>query len=382
MTNEDSRSTGGSIRRVLLVIRWPVGGIRTFLKYVISDFPCDSYRFSVVGVTNEGMSSLRSDLGACVDNWTLIPSDGNEARNLAKAVWRLNREFHFDAIHAHGFTSVIACIPSSVLSHSVLICTAHDILSDVQFLGLRGTIRKVVLGAALSRCKVIHSVSKDAEENLLSYFPSLRKKSVAIMNGINVELFSNSERADLHQKLGIDRSVKLIGFFGRFMGQKGFKYLVSAVEHIREDRYLPDVHIVCFGSGDFIREEQDEIRRRGLETSFTFIPFVPEVSSVMKGCDLIAMPSLWEACPLQPMEALCAGVPFVGSNCIGLREVLERTPAIQVETGDAVNLAAGILQSLERGRGPFEKFAPVAADRFDVRRTAMDIYELYEKVIR
>lgn len=371
----------GSQRNVLLVVRWPVGGIRTFLKYVISDFPAENYRFSIVGVSTEGMNALRSDLGNRVDTWVLVPPDGSEARGITKAIWKLCRSKHFDAIHAHGFTSAIASIPSCLVSRSALICTAHDTLSDVQFSGVGGKMRKVILATALWKCRAIHSVSKDAESNLLSYFPFLRGKSVAIKNGINVSLFRDCERANLHETLGIDPLVKIIGFFGRFMGPKGFKYLISAIELIKNESVSADVHVVCFGSGAFIREEQLEIERRGLVSFFTFLPFTADVSGAMKGCDLIVMPSISEACPLQPMEALCAGVPFVGTNCIGLREVLERTPALQVQAGDSNSLAEGILQSFKRGRDPFVEFAPIAAERFDVRNTIAEIYELYEKVI-
>jgi len=327
------------------------------------------------------MCALQSELGGQVVDWGLVPPQGNVPLNITKAVWRLARKHHFDLIHAHGFTSVITCLPISFSSRTPLICTSHDIVNANQFCGYRGIIRKATLVIALWRCRLIHSVSKDAEANLFSYFPFFRTKSITIENGINIGLFRNSEPTDLHQQFELDSSVKLIGFFGRFMSQKGFKYLVSAVDYLRNDNDSPDIHVVCFGSGAFIREEQEDIRRADLESYFTFVPFTPDVSGAMKGCDVVAMPSLWEACPLQPMEALCAGVPFVGSNCIGLREVLEKTPAIQVVTGDAVSLAEGILRSFEIGREPFEKFAPVAAERFDVRKTVVNIYEVYEKVI-
>ncbi|MFO7528766.1 MAG: glycosyltransferase family 4 protein [Marinobacter sp.] len=368
-------------RHILLVVRWPVGGIRTFLKYVISGFPSDAYHFSVLGISNEGMSVLRSELGDRVDSWTLVPSGGNEALNIAKAVLRLNRKQHFDAIHAHGYTSAVACIPTGLSSRTAIICTSHDILNEGQFKGPGGLIRRIGLAVALGRCRLVHSVSKDAESNLLSYFPFLRKKSLTIRNGIDIFPFRSSKPTDLHRQFRLDSSAKLIGFFGRFMSQKGFKYLVSAIDYLRSDKDSPDIHVVCYGSGAFIREEQCEINRAGLESYFTFVPFAPDVSGAIKGCDVVVMPSLWEACPLQPMEALCSGVPFVGSNCIGLREVLEKTPAIQVTTGDAISLAQGILRGLEMGREPFEKFAPAAAERFDVRKTAAEVYELYEKVI-
>lgn len=368
-------------KHILLVVRWPVGGIRTFLKYLIAFFPAENYRFSVIGVSTEGMGALREELGDLIERWVLIPADGRVVLRLSMEARSLYKQYEFDAVHAHGFTSVIACLFLGLTTRARLICTSHDVLNPQQFRGAKGWIRRAILGAALARCRVVHSVSHDAEANLLSEFPAVRRKSRVVSNGVNVELFSAAQPVDLHAAHGINRDVKIVGFFGRFMGQKGFKHLIGAIDSLVQQSDAPALHVVCFGSGAFIREEQIEIRRRGLESSFTFSPFIPDVSGAMKGCDLIAMPSLWEACPLQPMEALCAGVPFVGTDCIGLREVLSNTPAVVVKSGDARALANGMLECLKLGRKPFEAFAVEAKERFDVRHTASGVYDMYEKVM-
>ena len=85
--------------------------------------------------------------------------------------------------------------------------------------------------------------------------------------------------------------------------------------------------MLCFGWGGFIREEQVEIKRRGLENNFHFLPFQENPARAIRGVDVVVMPSLWEACPLLPMEVLVAGVPVIGTDCVGMREVLLDTPA-------------------------------------------------------
>lgn len=45
------------------------------------------------------------------------------------------------------------------------------------------------------------------------------------------------------------------------------------------------------------------------------------------------MPSRWVAFGLLAVEALCAGTPLIASDCIGLREVVEDTPAVVVPPG-------------------------------------------------
>jgi hypothetical protein len=69
------------------------------------------------------------------------------------------------------------------------------------------------------------------------------------------------------------------------------------------------------------------------------------------------------------MEALVSGVPLVASDCIGLREVIEDTPALVFRNGDARGLAAALRRVLDGGEaGRFRDFRDRAAERFDVRR--------------
>lgn len=381
MTNSASTLSGPTLN-ILLVVRWPVGGIRTFLRYVINELPANQFCFSIVAVETEGMKALRDELGDRLSACVTVEPDGKEERSMVKAVLETMREQKFDLIHAHGFTSNIVSLFPSIFLKTPLLCTSHDVINSNQFEGVKGWLKMRLLEFSLRHCKAIHSVSRDAQDNLSSFFPRIKEnRKHIIFNGVKTQQFLGAKPQNVHDIAKIDYEIPIIGFFGRFMGQKGFRILIDAVELIRNELLLPRVHVVCFGSGAFIREEQIEIEKRGLSSDFSFIPFTADVSGMMKGCDAIAMPSFWEACPLQPMEALSAGVPFVGSDCIGLREVIKNTPAKMVPVGDSAALARALVELLSAGKSEFEKFAPEAADRFNITNTIFDIENLYLRVL-
>jgi hypothetical protein len=48
--------------RILLVVRWPVGGIRTFLNYVYNYFDPDFYDFSIVAPNVKELKVLLENL--------------------------------------------------------------------------------------------------------------------------------------------------------------------------------------------------------------------------------------------------------------------------------------------------------------------------------
>jgi glycosyltransferase involved in cell wall biosynthesis len=116
----------------------------------------------------------------------------------------------------------------------------------------------------------------------------------------------------------------MIGFFGRFVEQKGFVVLLDALKllaqrgHVDRLRLVATLDRVAHGHWHPRWVENDEILSRMVR----FIEPVTEIAPVLSQMDALVMPSLWEACPLLPMEAMVLGVPVVGSDAIGLREAL------------------------------------------------------------
>ena len=107
------------------------------------------------------------------------------------------------------------------------------------------------------------------------------------------------------------------------------------------------------------------------------------MASALKGVDLVAMPSRWEACGLLAMESLSAGVPIVGSNCEGLGEVLEGSPAKRVPVGDVRALVDALVEEithLDRRTEAFRGYQPEAVERFAIERPARALADLYTQL--
>jgi glycosyltransferase involved in cell wall biosynthesis len=367
--NEHSRS-------VLTVVRWPLGGIRTAILYQYPQLVEAGYRFTFVGPDDASFSSFREQLGAWPGTaFVPLPLNGPRRRWLP-ALRRLLRNGRFDLIHSNGLgiAAEVALANLGVgVPHAV---TSHDVFREGQFPGALGRVKLWVLERLLSRADALISVSQDAQENLLRYLPGLRRgkcRQVYIPNGIPAAHFSEGGGggAALREQLGLEPGVRLLGFLGRLMPQKGFLPLLDAFDRLLAGGGEAPFHLAVVGSGDYEREYRAEVARRRLDRLITFLPFVADVAPVLRQLDVLVMPSLWEACPLLPMEALASGVPVLGSDCPGLREVLRGTPSVMARAGDTVAWAHALGHAIERPwHEEASRYAGEARRRFDAAPSA------------
>jgi glycosyltransferase involved in cell wall biosynthesis len=370
---------------VLLVVRWPVGGIRTHLKYV---YPLLAQKLGGMQLTLLGprmgeMELLRRDLAALQVRF--IEPDNRTNVALARAVDHEIAGGDVDLVHSHGFTAACCAALPARLRRVPHLATIHDILQDSQFVGSKGIARLLGFRVLLNLVDVVHAVGNQAGENLVAHLGrGIGSRLRVIRNGILTEPVLQAAPRDLRTELGLQSSAFLVGYFGRFMAQKGFRYLVEAVRLLRDregNQLHRPVHVVAFGADGFVREERAALERAGLRSYFSFLPHVAEVASTLKAVDVVAIPSLWEAMPLLPMEAMVAGVPVVGTSCIGLGEVLVDSPSAVVSPRDAAALAGALEhEANSSSRAVAESFVPRAVARFDVANQVSNLGDLISQM--
>jgi glycosyltransferase involved in cell wall biosynthesis len=139
---------------------------------------------------------------------------------------------------------------------------------------------------------------------------------------------------------------------------------------------------VAVGSGDYeVNYRAETQHRKMVADRVTFVESVRDVVPILAQLDVVVMPSLWEACGLLAIEAMCMGVPLIGSDCIGLREVLRGTPSRMVATNNAATLANALREAM---RNPWTDeacaYAPTARNRFDVTIAAKALLSHFDEL--
>jgi glycosyltransferase involved in cell wall biosynthesis len=362
--------------KILVVLRW-LGGIRTFCRYVYNNFEKGRFEFTFLAPDVPEMQYLLDDLKNLDITYIPIKCDPAHASLDLITVYKTILGGDFDLIHSQGFTAgAYSAIPACVkkVPH---IMTLHEVFTEGQFIGWKGHIKKRLIRSVTPLIDLVHCVSHSAGKNFLEYVPNMKSigRMVVVPNGIEVDRFMNSQKRDLRKELSLQDDTFLIGFLGRFMSPKGFRYLVDALWILVNGKKTPKKPmVIAVNDGGFLSAEKRRIAELELNEYVVFMPFQPNVAPILKGMDVVVMPSLWEACPLLTMETLVSGVPFIGTDIPPIKEILEGSPGKMVASKDAESLAGAIYQELEKpSRIAAEGYALSAAERFDVKKQAKQL---------
>jgi len=377
---------------ILTIIRNPVGGIRTYIKYTYGNLNKDKYQFTLVIAkdTEKDSEFLLDDLSGFDVN--ILEIKGKRPHFLMlRNITKILRKHEFDLIHSHGYTSGLLGVIANYFFKIPHIITSHDVIRNDQFPGFIGRVKKKLISILLAQANILQSVGNDAQANLIEHFPNVAEKQsrlVVIKNGIAVEQFKTEGKknnSQLREEFGIRDGCFLFGFLGRFMPQKGFNYLIEAVEKLAcKGKFTKCFKILALNDGDYIREYKKTIHERQLSDYFLFHGFVADVGSAFRAMDALIMPSLWEAYSLLPMEALVVGCPVIATDCIGLREVTASTPALVVEARNSQALSEAMslfMEHPDRIRDSVKGFVPEARERFDVQHTVSQLDHLFTRII-
>ena len=111
----------------------------------------------------------------------------------------------------------------------------------------------------------------------------------------------------------------------------------------------------------------------------------PDIASHLAGYDALVLPSVREGCPLVAIEAFAAGVPVVGYDVPGVRDVIGPWGSgilVPVSEGPA-GLGAALRRLVEEPglREQCVKNARNGLDRFDPAAVAAKLLDAYRRAV-
>jgi glycosyltransferase involved in cell wall biosynthesis len=213
--------------------------------------------------------------------------------------------------------------------------------------------------------------------NDLSRFRNLQGKVCLIRNGVDVELIRKTKPVNLEG----DPSIL---FVGHLVQRKGIDVLLEAMRLLSSHRIQasPKLHIV--GSGEMEENCKEYVIRHGLKNKVHFWGALQESSKfrIMKGADVIVIPSRYENAPIVLLEAIAAGKPIIATSVGGIPEIFEQGAKGILTSPSSHQIARAIVYLCERTTliEEYGENNQKVAALFDWKNVAESYVKLYESV--
>lgn len=146
-----------------------------------------------------------------------------------------------------------------------------------------------------------------------------------------------------------DRGLR-IAFLGRNIEKKGIHLIVEAMAREPER----DWQLLVAGppgEPEYIERVSREAERLGVEDRVEWLGYVPSRAEFLAGCDLLAMPSVYEGFGMVAAEAMCVGIPVIVPRRSGVAEVASEYDAGVVMPSSSTEQVRRALIRLDDDRG-------------------------------
>ena len=258
----------------------------------------------------------------------------------ALTVWELRRIIRAwkpDVLFAHGFSDHIWGRQAAVAEGVPRIFHVEHNSRE------RYTRRRLAQALALAPAtQASIGVSEGVRTSLIErgFAPA---QCLAIPNGIALERFSDS----LLPVRWADRAPSLV-MASRFARQKDHATLVRALALLRGRGLAPRLYLAGAGSQRLLRQTQALVHRLGLQEQVEFWGNVADLPQRLAATQIFVLSTRWEGMPLALVEAMAAGCACIGTDVIGVREVIDpgRT-GLLVPPEDAEALADALQRLLQ-----------------------------------
>lgn len=209
------------------------------------------------------------------------------------------------------------------------------------------------------------------------------RKCVTVLNGIDVEAFSQSHTKDRRRTAGLQDSDFVVVFSGRIVEEKGIRQLLTAMQELKDRK---DIKLLIVGGSFYGNERREtafirELRELAtdIRDQIVFTGFRPysEMPSLLAQADIAVLPSVWdEPLGLTCIEAMATGLPIITTRKGGIPETVTPACAIMLDVDEQLphHIATAILDLYDHpekrqamGRAAIEQAQTFSKERYAER---------------
>lgn len=293
---------------------------------------------------------------------------------------RIIRERNIHIVNAHHFVSMFysfyAC---KIANRRKLVYTEHSNW-EVDNMPLKW---KAIGRLLLRRLDCVIGISDDVTNTLKMTFKLPSNNTYTIRNGVDVDTSKKKYDVELiRDEFELDDGIKIVSMVANFRKVKNHLLLLQGFKELLKE--FDNVKLLLIGQGTENDPENSEgdvrgyIAKHGLYDKVILTGYKTDVRAILSISDIFCLTSYREGLPISILEAMSGGLPVIGTNVPGIRDVImHEQNGILVGLGDYKALKDAMIKMLtneEMRRNYGNASRKIAEEYYSIKR-CVDRYQ-------
>lgn len=379
------RGDGDPIRVLFLMIQMQMGGAERMILDLARSLDRRVFAPAVAWFVEDSPLADFEELGIPLFHIPKGPGfDWKAMREIAGIV----ESERIDLVNAHHFMPLVYAFYATKLARRVrLVYTDH---SEADVRSASGFWRAVGTGL-LAWSDAAVGVSPAVARALRSQFFLRSKRVHVIENGVDLARFGSGETdaADLRPRYGLSPSDVVVGIVANLKKNKNHLFLLRAFQEVR--RCTPCAKLIIVGQGfpgdpqGSEREIVEYMAANGMQDCVRLLGHQRNVPELLQVMDVFCLVSYKEGLPISLIEAMASGLPVIGTDIDGIRDVIDPGVngwlVVPDNVGALVESLGRLVSDADLRRATGEASRRLAAARFSLRRCVSATEALFVSVL-
>lgn len=288
---------------------------------------------------------------------------------------------HFDLLHFHTpVASFIGRIAARNTNQGTIVYTAHGFHfykgAPIKNWLIYYTAEKI----ARKWTDILITINSEDFENgkKLGYIPN---KSLFLTHGVGIDVdafkLPNSIREKKRRELSIPKNAVVFICIGELNKNKNQKWLLKVWKQLQDS----NIYLLLVGDGP-LKTKLDKFAAKNNIKNVKFLGFRNDIPQLLKASDVLISVSKREGLPRNIMEAMAAGLPVIGTNIRGTRDLLFDNTGILTDLESVESLKNAIIKlansaklRLYLGKTASKKVANISVE--SIMKELIKIYEIF-----
>lgn len=186
-------------------------------------------------------------------------------------------------------------------------------------------------------------------------------KETKLVHGVGVDksrfdfTMTPEEKKAYRESVGVSENDFVVIYVAELIKRKNQIMAIEAIRKLKDEQR--NIKLLLVGTGALEQLYKEKVKEYGLENNVVMLGYRRDVPQLMKISDLAISTSRQEGLPVNIMEAMCAGLPVVATDCRGNRDLVCKENLVGIDDVNALaekiinhNLSACNVEEYELGK--------------------------------